>query len=48
MGDKSAEAYLGSPLLTAMTAMMGKIPTASEYRSEMERVEQNFRILRGA
>lgn len=48
MGDKSAEAYLVSPLLTAMTAMMGKIPTASEYRSEMERVEQNFRILRGA
>lgn len=46
MGDKSAEAFLGSPLLAALTAMMGKIPTASEYRNEMERVERNLNILR--
>jgi len=43
MGHLSADVYLGSPSLTTLSAILGKIPTADEYREELPRFGENLK-----
>lgn len=41
MGSKGGDIYMGSPSLAALSAMMGRIPTAKEYGENLPRFIKN-------
>jgi len=46
MGSRKADVYMGGPILTALSAMFGRIPTIEEYLNETERIMKNLEALR--
>ena len=45
MGAKSAQVYLAGSILTALSSIYGKIPTADEYAIELPRIIKNLQEL---
>lgn len=43
MGSKTAKAYLGGSFVTALSAVLGQIPTDKQYKDEITRVMTNLK-----
>ena len=45
MGNKKADVYLGGSILTALSALLGHIPSSHEYQKEIARITQELKFL---